>query len=163
MFVDVYTSSANFTWTTSLCLTQCRRTVGVNEELYDCTEDSVNSRVVNTIIQVTVKVNLFLCLTKHLAIKTYWRNRDIAPRILNLGTRWRWVVSFMPRPLYNRGKNPWYPLDMRLGGPQSWSGRGGEDKKKSYTSPTGNWNPVVQPELSSYTDWATPGWSRVLN
>jgi hypothetical protein len=24
------------------------------------------------------------------------------------------------------GKNPWYPLSRRLGGPQSLSGRGGE-------------------------------------
>jgi hypothetical protein len=26
------------------------------------------------------------------------------------------------------GKKPWYPLDARLGGPQSMSGRGGEEK-----------------------------------
>jgi hypothetical protein len=26
------------------------------------------------------------------------------------------------------GKRPWYPLDRRLGGPQSRSGRGGEEK-----------------------------------
>jgi len=44
---------------------------------------------------------------------------DIAPRILNLGTRWRWVVSFTPRPLYLRGKSPWYPLHRRPSGPQS--------------------------------------------
>jgi hypothetical protein len=29
------------------------------------------------------------------------------------------VVSFMPLPLYPRGKSPRYPLDRRLGGPQS--------------------------------------------
>jgi hypothetical protein len=34
------------------------------------------------------------------------------------------VVKFMPRPLYDRGKSPQYPLD-RLGGPQSRSGRHG--------------------------------------
>jgi hypothetical protein len=39
----------------------------------------------------------------------------IAPRILNPGTRWRWVVSFTPRPLYPRSKSPpvaigWYHL-----------------------------------------------------
>jgi len=28
-----------------------------------------------------------------------WRSGDIAPRILNLGTRWRCVVSFTRRPL----------------------------------------------------------------
>jgi hypothetical protein len=26
------------------------------------------------------------------------------------------------------GKEPLYPLDRRQGGPQSWSGRGGEEK-----------------------------------
>jgi hypothetical protein len=34
----------------------------------------------------------------------------------------------MPRQLYPYGKKPWYPLDRRLGGPQSSSGRGGEEK-----------------------------------
>jgi len=29
----------------------------------------------------------------------------IVPRILNLGARWRRVVSFAPRPLYPRGRN----------------------------------------------------------
>jgi hypothetical protein len=38
------------------------------------------------------------------------------------------VVSFTPRPLYSQGNSPWYPLDRRLGGPQSRSGRGGEEK-----------------------------------
>jgi hypothetical protein len=40
---------------------------------------------------------------------------DIAPPILDLGNRWRWVVSFTPRPLYPQGKSPWYLLDRRLG------------------------------------------------
>jgi hypothetical protein len=35
----------------------------------------------------------------------------------------------MPQPLYPQGKIPSYPLDSRLGGPQSRSGRGGEEKK----------------------------------
>jgi hypothetical protein len=42
------------------------------------------------------------------------------PRLLDLCTSLRWVVSFMPRPLYPR-----YPLDRRLGGPQSRSRRHG--------------------------------------
>jgi hypothetical protein len=29
---------------------------------------------------------------------------DTAPRILDLGTRWRWVISFTPRPLYSKVK-----------------------------------------------------------
>jgi hypothetical protein len=40
------------------------------------------------------------------------------------------VVSFTPLPLYPQGKSPWYPLDRRLGGPQSRSGRGGLEKNK---------------------------------
>jgi hypothetical protein len=48
----------------------------------------------------------------------------IAPRILDLGTRWRWMVNFTARPLYPQAKSPRYPLDERLGGPQSRSGRG---------------------------------------
>jgi hypothetical protein len=53
------------------------------------------------------------------------------------------VVNFTPRPLYPQGKSLWYPLDRRLGGPQSRSGRGGEEKI-SQTLP-GIEPPVVQP------------------
>jgi hypothetical protein len=34
----------------------------------------------------------------------------------------------MSQPLYPQGKSLWYPLDRRLDGPQSRSGRGGEEK-----------------------------------
>jgi hypothetical protein len=34
-------------------------------------------------IKVKVKVKLSLCLTKHNAIKTYWGDGGIAPRILD--------------------------------------------------------------------------------
>jgi hypothetical protein len=61
-------------------------------------------------------------------MKTYWECGCIAPRILDLGTRWRWVVSFIPQPLYIRWVSPWYPLDRRLGRPKSRSGHGGERK-----------------------------------
>jgi len=57
-----------------------------------------------------VKVKLTLCLTKHRAMETYWRSRGIAPRILDLSTRWEWMVSFTPRPLYSHGKSPSYPF-----------------------------------------------------
>jgi hypothetical protein len=39
------------------------------------------------------------------------------------------MVSFMPQPLYPQGKSPQYPLDRRLGGPQSQSGHSGKEKK----------------------------------
>jgi hypothetical protein len=45
--------------------------------------------------------------------------------ILDPGTRWRWVVKFMPRSFYPHGNSPWYQLNRRLGGPQSRSGRNG--------------------------------------
>jgi hypothetical protein len=38
------------------------------------------------------------------------------------------VASFTPRPLYSQRKSPWYPLNSRLGGPQSSSGHSGEEK-----------------------------------
>jgi hypothetical protein len=48
--------------------------------------------------------------------------------ILDLGSRWRWVVSSTTPPLYPRRKRPRCPLDRRLGGPQSRSGRCGVEK-----------------------------------
>jgi hypothetical protein len=47
---------------------------------------------------------------------------------LNFGTRCRLVI-FTPRPLYSLRKSPRYPLEGRLGGPQSRSGQGGQEKK----------------------------------
>jgi hypothetical protein len=38
------------------------------------------------------------------------------------------VVSFTPRPLYPQGKSHLYSFERRLGGPQSRSGRGSEEK-----------------------------------
>jgi hypothetical protein len=70
-----------------------------------------------------------------LAMKTYWGSGGIPPRILDVGTRWRWVVSFMPRPLYSQGMRLRYPLDRSLGGSQGRSGRGGEEKNSQ--PPTG--------------------------
>jgi hypothetical protein len=81
-----------------------------------------------------LKVKLSLYLTKHQATKTYWSG-GIVPRILDLGTRRRRVVSFTLRPLYPRENSPQYPLDRRLGVPQSLSFRGGEYKNSQ--SPPG--------------------------
>jgi hypothetical protein len=55
--------------------------------------------------------------------------------ILDLGTRWRWGVSFTSLPLYPRGKSPRYPLDRRLGGPQTRSERYGEEKNVASARP----------------------------
>jgi hypothetical protein len=62
------------------------------------------------LIMVKVKLSLCFYITEHHAMKAYWGSGGIAPRILDLGIRWRWVVSFTLRPLYSQGKSPWYPL-----------------------------------------------------
>ena len=46
---------------------------------------------------------------------------------LNLGTRWKWVVSFIPFLLQPWGQNTGYSLNGRLSLPQSHSGRYGEE------------------------------------
>jgi hypothetical protein len=48
----------------------------------------------------------------------------------------------MLRPLYPLRKNPWYPLDRRLGGLQSQSGRGGEEESSQPL--TGIEPPIIQ-------------------
>jgi hypothetical protein len=40
------------------------------------------------LVKPKVKVKLSLCLTKHHAMKKYWGSGGIAPRILDLDTRW---------------------------------------------------------------------------
>jgi len=39
-------------------------------------------------------------------IKSIWGSGDIVPLIPNFGTRWRWVVNFMVRPLSQRVRAP---------------------------------------------------------
>jgi len=39
-----------------------------------------------------------------------------------------WVVSFLPWPLCLWGRNTWFSLNVRLGGPQNWYEHFGEDK-----------------------------------
>jgi hypothetical protein len=49
-------------------------------------------------------------------------------------------------------KSPWYPLNRRLGGPQSRSGRGDEiPSPRRESNPR---TPIVQHVAQRYTDWA---------
>jgi hypothetical protein len=48
-----------------------------------------------------------------------------------------------------QGKSPWYPLDRRLGGPQSRSGRGGEEKNSQLLP--GLELPIIQLVTQRYT------------
>jgi hypothetical protein len=93
-----------------------------------------------------VQVKLFLWAPRHKGV--LW-SRVIAPYTLNLGTRWRWVVSFTHWLLYPQRKSPWYPLDRRLGEPQSRSGRGGVEKSSQPL--TGLEPPIMQPVVQRYT------------
>jgi hypothetical protein len=57
--------------------------------------------------------------------------------------------------LHPSGKKPWYPLDRKLGGPRSRSGRGGEEKNSQSHQESNPRTPIVQPVAQGYTDWAT--------
>jgi hypothetical protein len=67
--------------------------------------------------------------------------------ILKLGSRWMWVVSFTHRPLYPRGKGPQYSLDRRVGGPQFWSERFGEEKISCFSWESNTDRPARSPSL----------------
>jgi hypothetical protein len=96
-----------------------------------------------------------LCLTQYHTIETYrmlnqapchkgvWVNGGIAPRIFNLGARWRWIVSFTPLLLNSWDESLWYPLNWWLGSPQSQSGHCGEEEK--VFAAAGNQTPGFQP------------------
>jgi hypothetical protein len=59
-------------------------------------------------------VIIWIIKVKYLSLCFNWAPRHegvlgsggIAPRILDLGTIWRWVVSFTPRPLYPKERAP---------------------------------------------------------
>jgi hypothetical protein len=76
-------------------------------------------------------------------MKTYLGVEVLLHSFFDLGTRWRSVVSFTPRPLYLQGKSPQYPLDRKLGGPQSRSWHGVEEKNSQPSS-------GIEPRLSDH-------------
>jgi hypothetical protein len=78
------------------------------------------------------RLSLCLILTEHHAMKAYWGVELLLHSFFNLDTRWRWVVSSTPRPLYPQGNRPWYSLVRKLGGSQSLPGRGGEEKNSQH-------------------------------
>jgi hypothetical protein len=91
------------------------------------------------------KVKLPLCFTNSaLCHEDVWKSGCIYLRFLDLGTSWRRVVSLKPRSLYPQRKSPRYPLDRKLGGPQSRAEQRGEEKILDLTA------------ASRYTDCAFP-------
>jgi hypothetical protein len=47
-----------------------------------------------------------------------------------------------------QGKNPWYPLSRKLGGPQSRSGHGSEKYSQLLPGPE---HPIIEPVAQRYT------------
>lgn len=57
-----------------------------------------------------VEGKFFLVCTRASHHENIWGRGDVTTRILNLATRWRSLVSFMPRPFYPRGKIRRFPF-----------------------------------------------------
>jgi hypothetical protein len=74
-------------------------------------------------------------------------------QFLDLGTSWRLVYSFTPRPLYHRRKSPrylevgWTPEPVWT----TWKSENSWHHRDSSSEPS-----VVQPVANRYTDWAIP-------
>jgi hypothetical protein len=96
-----------------------------------------------------------MCLNKHHDLRTYWGG-VIAPWILDLGTRRRWVVASRPSHFTVGGESPTYQLDRRLGGTQSRSGRGGEERNSRLCRESNLRIPIVQ--LVIYTKFQGEVW-----
>jgi hypothetical protein len=86
-------------------------------------------------------------------MKTYRGSGCIEPRILDLSTTSRWVVSFTPLSLYPRGKSLRYPLDKRLGGHKTRSGR---PKEEQILNPTATRTGYAIPAEMKY-------WNNICN
>jgi hypothetical protein len=76
-------------------------------------------------------------------MKAYSRVEVQLHEFFDLGSRWWWAASFMPRLLYRQRKSSWYRLDRRLGGPQNRYRRDGEEKNSQLLSRLET--PIIQP------------------
>jgi hypothetical protein len=90
---------------------------------------------------------------KHYGMETSGKSGCIAVRTLDLGTSWRWVVNFTPRPLHPRGRSPRYPLDGWTPEPVWTTWRG--EKSFPYRDSNSD-SSFVHPVASRCTDCAIP-------
>ena len=78
------------------------------------------------------------------ALKTYRGSGGTAPHILNMGTKWKWVVSLTPRPFQPQERTPVIELESGCAPEPVWVVL----EKRKYLVPTGIWNsgrPVAPP------------------
>jgi hypothetical protein len=80
------------------------------------------------------------------------------PFIIDLGTRWGWMVSVTPRARCIPGKGPPVPIGQEGG----WAGLDTEATGK-ILSLCGDRTPVVQSVVGHYTNWATQATSTFNN
>jgi hypothetical protein len=72
------------------CTTFKQAMTAYSRILYDSTQHIFIRRYKTVeVAEIKVKVELFLCLTKHHVMKAYWGSGGIDPRIPDLGTIWR--------------------------------------------------------------------------
>ena len=63
------------------------------------------------------EMTLHLCLILQNAVKNIRWNEGVACCILNIGTKWQWVVNFMPWQFYLREMILWHMKNRRMLGP----------------------------------------------
>jgi len=74
--------------------------------------------------------------------------------------RYMGVVTFRVLVTLIPGKQAWCPLNGRLGGPLSYSGRFGEEER--VFSPPGCDHRIVRPVASHYTELSQIHWQQML-
>jgi len=87
-----------------------------------------------------------LLYAEGLGLRERWKGEYTVPLILNLGARWRWMVSFTPRPLYVRQRTP-TPINKEVG----WDPEPVLDVLLRGFEPR-----TIQPATNLYTDNAIP-------
>jgi hypothetical protein len=86
-------------------------------------------------------------------MKMYWGSGGIVPRLLDLGTGWKWVVSFTPRPLYPQGKSPGTHWIGGWVGPRAILDTVVKRKILSPHRKSNSRTSIIQPVANCYTDW----------
>jgi hypothetical protein len=87
-----------------------------------------------------------------------WERRGMSPLILNLGTKWKSIVSFTSLPLFSPKKCPPHSgsTEMRLREIHSSCGRFGERETSCLWRELKHDSSDALPVTWYYTDWVTP-------